>query len=384
MSLNDMDWDVEEAGHEAQAPVVADIDNALDEVLENTTKEPLTLASNKVHIRGLDVLTTADIKEYVREHYGSLERVEWIDDTSANLIFPSDTSASDALNALSATPIDHALAPTPDHLYPAKPFARQPETSLAVRCAFTRDKKENGAAARSRFYLLNPEYDPEERMRYERERERERRHADHRTLRDRQRARLRRADDDKDVEKFSNDFYDDDSQGDDDRARARRRRERSYSRSPARRNGSRELFPDRLGRGTTRRDRSASPARHTATMDLDADADTASLGPAARPGRNKERDQFIRDQQRLKNRGKNLFPELEPRKPRATGSHMDMLDESVETKARAAQGFAIKGAATTKAKELFPSRFTSNAGKELFAEKLHGRGKLRPKAEDSW
>jgi hypothetical protein len=49
----------------------------------------------------------------------------------------------------------------------------------------------------------------------------------------------------------------------------------------------------------------------------------------------------------------------------------------------AGQGLAIKGAAAnTTATELFPSKFGSNVGKELFADKLEGRGRRRQKAED--
>lgn len=46
------------------------------------------------------------------------------------------------------------------------------------------------------------------------------------------------------------------------------------------------------------------------------------------------------------------------------------------------QGIAIKGTGTT-VKELFPEKF-GNAGKELFAEKIEGRGRRRQKAEDSF
>jgi hypothetical protein len=45
-------------------------------------------------------------------------------------------------------------------------------------------------------------------------------------------------------------------------------------------------------------------------------------------------------------------------------------------------GFAIKGAASANVRELFPDKFDDNAGKELFAEKLEGRGRRRQRAED--
>lgn len=43
------------------------------------------------------------------------------------------------------------------------------------------------------------------------------------------------------------------------------------------------------------------------------------------------------------------------------------------------QGITIKGTGTVR--ELFPEKF-GNAGKELFAEKLEGRGRRRQRAED--
>lgn len=45
--------------------------------------------------------------------------------------------------------------------------------------------------------------------------------------------------------------------------------------------------------------------------------------------------------------------------------------------------FNIKGAASgTRVKELFPSKFGDNSGKELFSETLEGRGGRRQKAQD--
>ena len=47
------------------------------------------------------------------------------------------------------------------------------------------------------------------------------------------------------------------------------------------------------------------------------------------------------------------------------------------------QSFNIKGAALTpRVKELFPSTFGDNTGKELFSDRLEGRGGRRQKAED--
>lgn len=115
----------------------------------------------KVHIRGLDNLTTADIKAFVEEHYTGdvVKRVEWIDDTSANLIFDTSEAATDALIALSAQDSADVLS-----LRPAKQASTHPNTQLEIRQAIAADIKLPGAKDRSRFYLLNPEYDPDNRI----------------------------------------------------------------------------------------------------------------------------------------------------------------------------------------------------------------------------
>ena len=45
-------------------------------------------------------------------------------------------------------------------------------------------------------------------------------------------------------------------------------------------------------------------------------------------------------------------------------------------------GIAIKGRAAKSVKELFPGKFGENASKELFSDRLVGRGGPRRKAED--
>ncbi|EFX01554.1 hypothetical protein CMQ_6496 [Grosmannia clavigera kw1407] len=135
------------------------------------------IVPNKVHLRGLDTLTPDDLKAYFAEHAGGsggFDRVEWIDDSSANLIFGSESSAAAAVTALCAMPIADATLLPMGELLPAKPYTAKAKSAadmattsgpgLQVRFAVTSDKKQAGAASRSRFYLLHPEYDPEERQ----------------------------------------------------------------------------------------------------------------------------------------------------------------------------------------------------------------------------
>ncbi|KKO99243.1 hypothetical protein THAR02_08643 [Trichoderma harzianum] len=346
-----------------------------------------TIVPTKIHIRGLDNLHTDDIKTYVKAHYGNVDKVEWIDDSTANLVFNSEPTARDAIVALSAIDISDATALSIGEIIPAKPFEGKPETSLQVRFATLADKKQAGAAQRSRYYLLHPEHDPEERRRrYQENRSR---------YRDRDRDRdnrgsggRRRRYSDEEVETFEASMYDDAPQSSrDDRPDARGN------------NRGKELFADRpVGRSSARRDRSASPRR-------DDDGDAAMDGLASSSG-NRTQARSIRGRLASDARSKELFPT----KPSNRGGQLDQLEKAIGS-ARLKEedmpkivarpdepageglnirgvanqraqgkdgGFSIKGAAN--ARELFPGKFgAGNAGKELLDI---NRTKKRQKAED--
>ncbi|KAK0652888.1 hypothetical protein B0T16DRAFT_406980 [Cercophora newfieldiana] len=402
------------------------------------------IVPNKVHIRGLDTFTPDDVKSYLTQHgaSGQFERIEWIDDSSANLLFRSESAAHEALIALAALAIADATQLPPLENVPAKQSAAKPDSVLLVRFAVTGDKKAVGAAHRSRFYLLHPEYDPEERRRsgnYGRGKYRDRDggyRRDHRGGRDGR--RRDRRDEDDDPEPFDVNLYDDDpaalaqrTLGRRTRSRSRRRhsvssgspasdRDRSYSR----RNQEKELFPDRRSgngyRARESRARSASPVRD---RDGDANMDDDQEARNAAALRSRERGRSIKERLSRDNSARDSAPrELFPRKDKSTKelfptkiasgtvgkAQMDQVDDNtiltsakladrITTRPTAAagglnirglatrrgdQGLAIKGTGTT-VKELFPDKFNSgNAGKELFAEKLEGRGRRRQKAED--
>ncbi len=240
----------------------------------------------KLHLRGLDALTPDDIKAYIIEHVGTgtgrggapYERIEWIDDTSANLIFESEAAAAGALTALAAISIaDTAQLPVREPL-PAKTYSGKPDdvsAGLSVRLAVASDRKQSGAAARSRFYLLHPEYDPEERRRSQQNRRRDDRgsYRDSRDSRDSRSRNHRSYRDDRDDRddreedirnnSFDVSLYDDDApalaQRPSDRRRRRSRtrsprlqsRSRSRSRTRVRRSNNRdkELFPEGTAKG---------------------------------------------------------------------------------------------------------------------------------------
>lgn len=261
-------------------------------------------------------MSPEDIKSYFNQHAGGMryDRVEWIDDTSANLLFGSESAAAEALVFLSAIEITNPTALPPRELLSAKPYTAKPDVVLQVRFAVASDRKVAGAAARSRFYLLNPEYERQERN------QRRGGHRGGNRYRDRDdydRRYYNRNDggryderyeyDDENAAPFDVNLYDDDESSLSKRKpRARRSRSRSGSRSRPRSGGSgsdgsgrpdnsgKELFPD-LGKKKERRsgvrNRSASPARS------DRDGDVRMDGERTRSSavRNRDKAQQIKE-----------------------------------------------------------------------------------------
>lgn len=127
--------------------------------------DPEDVRPEAVHIRGVDNLSTEDVKLYITTLFPTPEegefKVEWIDDTSLNIVYSSPQIATSAIAAISSNHIE-SLPPTT--LRPAKSVT-EPKAidGIKVRIATMGDKKERGARDRSRWYLFNPhpseEYD---------------------------------------------------------------------------------------------------------------------------------------------------------------------------------------------------------------------------------
>jgi hypothetical protein len=372
------------------------------------------LVPNKLHIRGLDTLHTDDIKAYVKAHFGFVDRVEWIDDTSANLVFHSEPTARDALAALALIDVADVTALSVGETLPAKPVDGKPEIALHVRFAVEADRKQAGAAMRSRYYLLHPEHDPEERRRQQQQnrsryRDREYRRGDGGGR------RRRDEDDDEETVRFDASMYDDVPRSARERRRSRSRSASNERRqSYARENRGKELFAGhRRGRG-----RSASPARDH-DLDFDGDADMDGDRSNSRGSGNRAKARSIRERLSLgddpRNDTKELFPTKSITTTRRGGGQLDQLERAIGSahlreevrpkvvevpssssskggfsiRGAASQrsnadggGFSIKGAAAS-AKELFPDRFgaNNNSGKELLNSSRSKRPN-RQRAED--
>jgi len=127
--------------------------------------DPEDIRPEAVHIRGVDNLSTDDIKLYLNQLFPEEDfKIEWIDDTSLNVVYSSAEIATSAIQALSSHYIESLPLTT---LRPAKSVT-EPKSidGIKVRIAVMGDKKEKGARDRSRWYLFNPHPSEEYERRY--------------------------------------------------------------------------------------------------------------------------------------------------------------------------------------------------------------------------
>ena len=125
--------------------------------------DPNEVVLNKIHLCGVDDLTTSDILNYVESYQPSIDprpRIEWIDDTSANIVLNDAEVAEIVLSILSEDVSSHL---SHFQLRNAKTFLAHPESNLQLRIAVSTDRKRPRAYEASRFYMMHPEHDPRER-----------------------------------------------------------------------------------------------------------------------------------------------------------------------------------------------------------------------------
>ena len=144
-------------------------DNGMDTLSSKPAElDPSDLVSNKIHVRGVDDLTTDDVLNYIESYHSSIEpqpQIEWIDDTSANILLEDASIAASVLSSLSEDSSSHL---SHFQLRKAKIFLAHPESNLQLRIAVSTDRKQPRAYESSRFYMMHPEHDPREKKRSER------------------------------------------------------------------------------------------------------------------------------------------------------------------------------------------------------------------------
>ncbi|KAI9817755.1 MAG: hypothetical protein M1827_000874 [Pycnora praestabilis] len=349
---------------------IFDASNHTNGAFTNITpsSESVQSTPHKVHVRGLDNLTSEDITAFATEHFPSdlPTRIEWVDDTSANLVYSTPATALKALAHFSLLSNEEPSSLSTLQLRAAKISSKIPDSRLQVRLAVMTDVKKPRASESSRFYLLHPEFDPKERRRREggsRRRKSTTYEGDNREFRSRRyddREHRRRRDRDEEGG-FSVNLYDDDSGATslkEGMMHGRRDSRSSYSSSDDRR-GSRdrrvhfkggdrkELLPDRMNRnhGGRLRNRSASPEGDRA---VDGDMEITEV-------RSRERNY----------RQRRLTPPPPYRPPKAKELFPSRSHSSFDISADLC-GSASRG----HNKELFPRKATAAGnGKELFPNK---------------
>ena len=382
------------------------------------TDQTLDIQPTKVHIRGLDEVTTNDVREFSKEHFqlADPKKVEWIDDTSANIIYGTSEFASKALEALTLNSSNPALIGNPLELRVAKSMPSRPGSMLQIRMALFSDKKERGAYDKSRFYLMHPEHDPRERTKMEREKRGD--NCDYKRRRYDDREHRRRRDREDDSANFDASMYDDDGGERPSKRRARsaspggysdsdRSRFRSRHSPPPRRrdnNAKKELFPMKSGAngssdGTSllARERDAPPKREVFPAQVAVNKSIA---------KNLKRELFPNKTEKSNHRRTDAFDakakEASDRYDKITSplsdSSRELFPNSVNDTSgmnirgsagisiKGGAGISIKGRGSKEIKELFPESYNEtrkkNEGKELFNDILEGRGGRRRRAED--
>ncbi|KAI4134191.1 MAG: hypothetical protein LQ347_001729 [Umbilicaria vellea] len=316
---------------------------------------------HKIHVRGVDDLTTADIRAFSAEHFPSEvpTRVEWIDDTSANIVFDTPAKALAALVQFSLAPADDVEKIPELQLRRAKVLSTHPNSRMQVRIALFTDQKRPRAYETSRFYLMHPEYDPRERRR--RDRSSQDGYGDYRRRRYGHEEHRRRRNDDND-RGFVASMYDDDSSAFADRGNGHQERRGSQStlssegdngssRDPYHRSGRRRGASLRSGRYDVSngrlRDRSASP-------DQISEAHSDS------------------NRHRLRKRTRTPPPRYQSRDPHPIPNPNDHkeLFLSKSTTQKPVPGELRGSGSSGRTRELFPNKhFAVNVKKELFPSK---------------
>ncbi|KAF7727484.1 hypothetical protein EC973_007462 [Apophysomyces ossiformis] len=118
---------------------------------DSDNKQEDTPRPNVLFLYGLDEMSTNDIKSYCKGL--NMQRIEWINDSSCNLVFATKEEAVAAATAL----LEQEVELTHTLLRKSKVHVREDRTfeNLHIRVATTTDVKARGARERSRYYLLH-------------------------------------------------------------------------------------------------------------------------------------------------------------------------------------------------------------------------------------
>lgn len=368
-------------------------------------RESQIIDPEKIHIRGVDDLTTEDIITFAAEHFQSERpiRIEWIDDTSANIVFSHPDVTSNALHHLSIDDL------APNSISPSKPrgaktFSKHPELRLELRIAFCTDQKKPRAHEASRFYMMHPEHDPREKRRYEissRDQGYKRRRYD--------RKEHRRRKELDDHEGFDSGMYDDDRTSNKGGSRRGSYSNHSFSSEGLdadggarwRRRGDfyRPINFSESGRAS--RDRSASPDQASAVRNVRRRTPShayRSHRSDSPPASNSGKELFPASNASITNlasEGRELFPnkisasrlkkELFPNKVIISNHRRsDAFDAADETADLFASGLTVSNSTPLSKRSPFVTKFTNSAPKDRRLQNLEpGSGSLLQEVDEN-
>ncbi|KAK9464655.1 hypothetical protein V1512DRAFT_293179 [Lipomyces arxii] len=122
----------------------------------NSEKEPWELRPNAVLLSGVDHMSTTDVKLYAVTYFteGNPPDVEWVDDTSVVLVYPTRAMATAALNAFTSEAEFYDSTPSEFGIRNAKVHPKNGKHALKVRHALDSDRKMKHSREQSRYYLL--------------------------------------------------------------------------------------------------------------------------------------------------------------------------------------------------------------------------------------
>ncbi|KAI8144588.1 hypothetical protein BJV82DRAFT_607841 [Fennellomyces sp. T-0311] len=124
---------------------------------EPSQDDEATVRREAIYLHGLDEMSTKDINAYCTDL--DVKKVEWINDSSCNLVFEDEETANKAISSLLRSdpedPVTHRV------LRKARAYTQESSghvfDNLHIRVATTQDIKEPGARDKSRYYLLHGE-----------------------------------------------------------------------------------------------------------------------------------------------------------------------------------------------------------------------------------
>ncbi|KAG5518170.1 hypothetical protein PMAC_003356 [Pneumocystis sp. 'macacae'] len=112
------------------------------------------LRTEALYLKGVEDMSTEDVENYCITYYLAVSPlIEWIDDSSCNLVYPDASTAFSALSCISQSKINTLYL---DSLVPAKMDPKHNNIQLFIRHSKISDKKAPGARERSRWYLFHP------------------------------------------------------------------------------------------------------------------------------------------------------------------------------------------------------------------------------------